>query len=78
VAWLIACIDGIYIWFQAGSDRRLLEPWGHGLGLMVGFILAILPWFRWLPSRFSLYTLLISMTLIAVGLGLAAYAFRKY
>jgi hypothetical protein len=35
--------------------------------------LSALPWIRW---RFSLRTLLIAMTLIAVGLGLAVYAAR--
>jgi hypothetical protein len=35
--------------------------------------LASIPWFRW---QFSLRTLLVSMTVIAVGLGLAVYAVR--
>jgi hypothetical protein len=36
-------------------------------------VLAMLPWLRW---RFSLRTLLIAMTLIAVGLGVVIYAIR--
>ena len=35
---------------------------------------AAFPWIRW---RFSLRTLLIAMTLVAVGLGLAVYALRN-
>ena len=37
-------------------------------------VIAILPWFRW---RFSLRTLLIATTLVAVVLGLAVYLVRK-
>jgi hypothetical protein len=36
--------------------------------------LAILPWLSWLRWRFSLRTLLIATTLIAVVLGLVVYA----
>jgi hypothetical protein len=36
----------------------------------------ILPWLSWLRWRFSLRTLLIATTLIAVGLGLAVWATR--
>jgi hypothetical protein len=34
------------------------------------------PWLRWLPSRFSLRTLLIATTLVAVGLGLIVAVLR--
>jgi hypothetical protein len=42
-------------------------------------VLAGLPWLPWprLSPRFSLRTLLIATTLVAVGLGLAVYAARK-
>jgi hypothetical protein len=38
--------------------------------------LAAVPWFRW-SNRFSLRTLLIATTLLAVSLGLAVYATRQ-
>jgi hypothetical protein len=38
--------------------------------------LAALPWSRW-PARFSLRTLLIAMTVAAVGLGWMVYALRN-
>jgi hypothetical protein len=37
--------------------------------------IAMLPWFHW-SNRFSLRTLLIAMTLVAVGLGAIVYAVR--
>jgi hypothetical protein len=46
----------------------------HWFGVLIFVNLASLPWLRW---RFSLRTLLIATTLVAVALGLAVYATRK-
>ena len=43
------------------------------LAASVGFATAALPWIRW---RFSLRTLLIATTLVAIALGLAVWAAR--
>jgi hypothetical protein len=51
--------------------QSVLAP--HWFLVMVSFTLAGI---AWLPWRFSLRTLLIAMTLVAVGLGLAVYAAR--
>jgi hypothetical protein len=48
----------------------------HGLGAMVFAMLATAPWIRW-SSRFSLRTLLIATTLVALVLGLIVWAARK-
>jgi hypothetical protein len=42
--------------------------------MLSALVIATLPWFRW---RFSLRTLLIVTTLIAVGLGLIVYFSRQ-
>ena len=44
---------------------------------LIAASIATTPWLRQIPYRFSLRTLLIAMTLIAVGLGLAVYANRN-
>ena len=59
--------------FQATSDRIAahVPAW---FPVVLFALLAAAPWIRW---RFSLRTLLIATTLIAVGVGLAAYALRN-
>ena len=46
--------------------------------LRVGIVavLAAAPWLRW-SKQFSLRTMLIATTLVAVGLGIAVYVARK-
>jgi len=39
--------------------------------------IAAAPWLNYIPRRFSLRTLLIATTVVAVGLGLAVYTLRK-
>jgi hypothetical protein len=51
-------------------DGRVVPVWILVLSLAA---LALLPWLRW---RFSLRTLLIVTTLVAVGLGIMIYAFK--
>jgi hypothetical protein len=48
----------------------------HPISLLAVCLLAALPWPRW-PKRFSLRTLLIATTLVAVVLGLIVYAASK-
>jgi hypothetical protein len=60
--------------FRAVKGIAALIPiWSAG---MVAFALAVVPWLR-LSKRFSLRTLLITTTLVAVVLGFAVYAARK-
>jgi len=44
---------------------------------MFSSAIACMPWLPWLPRRFSLRTLLIAMTLVAVVLGVVMWAVRK-
>ena len=46
------------------------------LPVLVSAMLSAIPWIRQLPWRFTLRTLLIATTLIAVGLGLIVWTFR--
>jgi hypothetical protein len=63
-----------------GPPGRNLVPYGDGVAVpyccVAPFILmlAVVPWLRW---RFSLSTLLIATTLVAVVLGLIVWAARK-
>jgi hypothetical protein len=58
-------------------------PYGVGTKLplwplvVIGAVLAAAPWIRQLPWRFSLRTLLIAMTLVAVVLGAVMWAATK-
>jgi hypothetical protein len=54
-----------------GHDAIVVKQWAPVLAFTG---LTVLPWF---PSRFTLRTLLIATTLVAVGLGLVVYAVRK-
>ena len=73
VFWGIACVLLIVwglFWFN---------PWGVDISVPYSFLIlltsmvAVSPWFLW---RFSLRTLLIVTTLVAVGLGAIVYAVR--
>jgi hypothetical protein len=63
-------------------DRQYFGPSRYGFLLPHAFVAAIaaivaaLPWLRW-PKRFTLRTLLIATTLIAVVLGLAVWQVRR-
>ena len=65
-----------------GFRHSLLQPFDiyiampHWLPVLLLATSAIVPWIRWINWRFSLRTLLIATTLIAVVLGLAVYAVR--
>ncbi len=61
-----------------GFDWTIYHVWGNHTRLCVPhWVLAIVPGsiaaVPWLPLRFSLRTLLIAMTLVAVGLGLVVW-----
>ena len=56
-----------------GKNYRVLMP--HWFPLIVAGTLSAAPWLR-LPRRFSLRTLLIATTLVAVALGLIVWASR--
>ena len=66
--------------FTSTSGSRVPIPNGVGTRLklwaivLIALPLSLVPWFRW---RFSLRTLLISMTVAAIGLGWIVYAIRK-
>ena len=58
-------------WSSNFGDTTLVIP--HCLAIAVVCVLAIFPWIRW---RFTLRTLLIATTLVAVVLGMIAWAVR--
>jgi hypothetical protein len=63
---------GFYV--DLGKPRSM-SVMPHWFLLLVSSSAGILPWIRW-STRFSLRTLLIATTLVAVGLGLIVYAAR--
>jgi hypothetical protein len=64
---------GFYFCHRPNSTIAILPYWF--VVLCTGILTAV-PWIRW-SNRFSLRTLLIAMTLVAVLLGLAVYAASK-
>ena len=63
-----------FMWLNAGPYRELTSP--HWFSVAVFGILGTLPWLPWSP-RFTLRTLLIATTLVAVVLGAIVYATRQ-
>jgi hypothetical protein len=61
--------------FEAKSNGDLYVVVPYWAPVITTLSLATLSWAKW-PSRFSLRTLLILMTLLAVGLGAIVYAVR--
>jgi hypothetical protein len=59
---------------QSGPNRSGRVP--HWFPLLLSAALAVAPWIRQLNLRFSLRTLLIAMTLVAIVLGLVIWAAR--
>jgi hypothetical protein len=74
------------------DDGRSLSQWGFGIKtknspatyltvphwslVLMTTMLSGVPWLPWLPYRFSLRTLLIATTLVAIVLGLVVWASR--
>jgi len=69
-------------WHPRGLTGRSLGAVSTGLMLPNWFVvlvfasLAAFPWIRWIRVHYSLRTLLIATTLLAVALGLAVWAAR--
>jgi hypothetical protein len=67
--------DRTYPYFAAGSDDIYLHVrFPHWIAVFFASTLAALPWLPWWSKRFSLRTLLIATTLVAVVLGLAVWS----
>lgn len=86
--WTLFSYSHTSDWDADGHDT--LYPWGWitsdvGYALIVTYwfvvvasaICAAVPWLRWLPWRFSLRTMLLATTAIAVVLGLVVWATRS-
>jgi len=58
------------------GQKRVPKPFvvRYWLAILIAALLAVTPW---MTGRFSLRTLLIVMTLVAVGMGPAIYAARN-
>jgi hypothetical protein len=65
-----------FIWEYLQSDGFCVAV-PHWFLVAIFTTLAVLPWIRHLSRRFSLRTLLIATTLIAVVLGLVVYGVRQ-
>jgi hypothetical protein len=65
---------GFYAAWQSASEWVVQVP--HWFLVLISATLAAVPWIRW-SSRFSLRTLLIVTTLVAVVLGLIVYVTRQ-
>jgi len=63
-------IDDLIQWFM--SSQWFIVPFAFP-----AILLSCVATAPWLPIRFSLRTLLIAMTMVAVGLGLAVYSLRN-
>ena len=72
----IACVLLILLWVQDYRATRLIASLPYAFPLLISFGLAVAPWVSG-QTRFSLRTLLIVTTLVALVLGLAVYAARK-
>jgi hypothetical protein len=67
-----ARLESMFLWKVVGKDLMIQIPiWLSAIPLAT---LAAAPWIRY---RFSLRTLLIATTLVAVALGLAGYVMRR-
>jgi hypothetical protein len=75
-------IDDIYLegevpttqWKLKLFEDEVIGRIPHWFPILMFALAGILPWLAWLPWRFSLRTLLIAMTLVAILLGLIVYA----
>jgi hypothetical protein len=87
IAWYLRLVWSygiVLVWAAYPSKWSTRNPppdWLTGEGyLMYGgpivLVLALIPWGHYLPRRFTLRTLLIVMTYIAVLLGVAVWAAR--
>ncbi len=61
-------------WLPFGNPLSVAWVIPHFVFVLISSALAVLPWFRY---RFSLRTLLIATTIVAVVLGFVVYAARK-
>jgi hypothetical protein len=72
--------DSNYVLFELGKAAAVPQGTGWKLPywLLITFCLLLcgIPWWPWWSKRFSLRTLLITMTFISLLLGLVAYANR--
>ena len=59
---------------EYGSGFYAVAP--HWLPVLIAAMFAMLPWLPWWSLRFSLRTLLVASTLVAVVLGLVVYVIR--
>jgi hypothetical protein len=67
---------GNWRWIPVGAiSESLVLP--HWLFAVLSFVFANVPWLPWWSKRFSLRTLLIAITAVAVALGLIVYATRQ-
>jgi hypothetical protein len=80
VAWVIACVLLTYGFIRherSVNDAPYVEEYAswnsYSYLILPAAILAIAPWLSW-PRRFSLRTLLIAMTLVALVLGVVVLA----
>ena len=71
--WYTVSSLGFYI---EHSSARALATIPYWFAVLLTGLITTAPWIAWSP-RFSLRTLLISTTLVAVGLGLIVYEIRK-
>jgi hypothetical protein len=72
IAWSLMCFIALVLLLP---DADTSHPSQWFMPILIGFLLlAVGPW---IPPRFSLRTLLIASTIIAVLLGLIVYATRQ-
>jgi len=72
VAWGLATVLLCVLWVRDYLDTRLVASLPFAFPLLAAVGLAIAPWATG-PTRFSLRTLLIATTLVAVVLGLIVW-----
>jgi hypothetical protein len=71
IAWSVGCFIAMVL-LLPDADTSHPSPWF--MPILVGFLLlAVGPW---IPPRFSLRTLLIATTLVAVALGVIVWSLR--
>jgi hypothetical protein len=78
VFWGLACVLPVVLWVKDYRTTRLVASQPYAFPILLTFTLAVAPWTNDRAfARFSLRSLLIATTLVAVGLGLAVWAASK-
>ena len=75
VTWSVVAVLLVVLWVRDYFTTRLIASMAYAFPTLISFGLAVASWTAG-PTRFSLRTLLIATTLVAVVLGLFMYLLK--